>query len=223
MRMISRRRLILSYTIQQKLYATFVPNFKVLGSVVPEKFLTKTKFTHKPTHTYTHKPCYWQDKIYIPPKYFVYRGYNNIKPKHNISTNGGMDEWKAENYIPRSCLGSNHFMTKSLWNIYGWTGVLTHNPWITNPTHSRARRKECGTADLNSENENWVSHCAPLLTARETEHWSTVWSPWQKVSLGCHLHLQILLPELSHVTRKSVLRGVRPRGFKPAWTATETS
>ena len=43
-----------SLTQYNKLYPTFVPDFKILGSVVPEKSLTKKKFTHKPTH----KHCY---------------------------------------------------------------------------------------------------------------------------------------------------------------------
>ena len=38
--MVSRRRLILFYTIQ-KSYPTLVPDFKILGAVVPEKSLTK--------------------------------------------------------------------------------------------------------------------------------------------------------------------------------------
>ena len=32
----------------------FVPNFKILGAVVPEKSLTKKKFTHRQTDTHTH-------------------------------------------------------------------------------------------------------------------------------------------------------------------------
>ena len=38
--MISRRRLILFYTVQQDI-STFVPNFKIIGAVVPEKSLTQ--------------------------------------------------------------------------------------------------------------------------------------------------------------------------------------
>ena len=44
----------------------FVPNFKILGQVVPEKSLTEKKFTHKHTHG--------KSKNYIPPIYFVYGG-----------------------------------------------------------------------------------------------------------------------------------------------------
>ena len=36
-----------------------VPNFKILGTVVPEKSLTKKKFTHTQTHG--------KGKNYIPP------------------------------------------------------------------------------------------------------------------------------------------------------------
>ena len=38
---ISSSMLILFYTIQQVIYTTFVPNFKILGTVVPEKSLTQ--------------------------------------------------------------------------------------------------------------------------------------------------------------------------------------
>ena len=175
MRMISRRRLSLSYTIQQVISNICTkfqsPRFSSSWEIFDEKKNLHTNI-HTHTHTHTHTHCYWKDKNYIPSIYFVYRGYNNIKPECNLNTNGGMDERKTENYIPRSYRGSNHFMTKSLWKICGWTGVRTHNPWITNPTHSWARQNEWGTADLNSENENWVSHCAPLLITREIEHWS---------------------------------------------------
>ena len=39
--------------IKKKLYRTFVPNFKILGSVVPEKYLTKKKFSPPPPPTHT--------------------------------------------------------------------------------------------------------------------------------------------------------------------------
>ena len=43
----------------------FVPNFKILDAVVPEKSLTKKKFTHRQTHTDQH--CYGKGENYIPP------------------------------------------------------------------------------------------------------------------------------------------------------------
>ena len=50
---ISRRRPILFYTIQQVI-PNICTNFKILGTVVPEKSLTKNKvYTH--THTITEK------------------------------------------------------------------------------------------------------------------------------------------------------------------------
>ena len=59
--MISSRRLILFYN---KSYPTFVPNFKILGAVVPEKSLTKKKSLH--THTQTHTNIA-DSKAHIPP------------------------------------------------------------------------------------------------------------------------------------------------------------
>ena len=56
-----------SYTIQQ----VNVPNFKILGRVVPEKSLVE-----KSLHTYTHKHCYRKDKNYTLPIYFVCWGIN---------------------------------------------------------------------------------------------------------------------------------------------------
>ena len=53
----------------------FVPKFKILGAVVPEKSLTKKNthrqtdtYTDRLTHTHTHtdKHCYEKDKNYIP-------------------------------------------------------------------------------------------------------------------------------------------------------------
>ena len=53
----------------------FVPNFKILSQVVSEKSLTEKKFTDRQTN----KHPYEKGKNYIPPKYFVYRGYNKRK------------------------------------------------------------------------------------------------------------------------------------------------
>ena len=51
---------------------SFVPNFKILSQIVPEKFLMEKQFTHRQTH----KHCYRKGKNYIPPIYFVYQGYD---------------------------------------------------------------------------------------------------------------------------------------------------
>ena len=60
--MISRRRLILFYTIQA------IPNiytkFQILDIVVPEKSLMKKKFTH--TQTNTHTQLLKRQKLYTP-------------------------------------------------------------------------------------------------------------------------------------------------------------
>ena len=50
----------------------FVPDFKILGQVVAEKSLTEKKFTDRQTHKHKDR----KGKNYIPPIYFVYRGYN---------------------------------------------------------------------------------------------------------------------------------------------------
>ena len=55
-----------SLTQYNKLYPIFVPNFKILGSVVPQKSLTKKKFTHKPTHTHTQTLLLKRQKLYTP-------------------------------------------------------------------------------------------------------------------------------------------------------------
>ena len=64
--MVSRKKLILSYTYNMS-FPKFVPNFKILGSVVPEKSLTKKKKkknVYTQTHIFTEKT-----KNYIPPIY----------------------------------------------------------------------------------------------------------------------------------------------------------
>ena len=50
----------------------FVPNFKILSQVVSERSLTEFFFTDRQMH----KHPYGKGKNYIPPIYFVYRGYN---------------------------------------------------------------------------------------------------------------------------------------------------
>ena len=53
-----------------------VPNFKILSLVVSEKSLTeKSLQTDKQTHRLTDKHSYRKGKNYIPPIYFVCRGY----------------------------------------------------------------------------------------------------------------------------------------------------
>ena len=50
----------------------FVPNFKSLGQAVPEKTLAEIKLTDRQTDRHPYR----KSKNYIPPIYFVYRGYN---------------------------------------------------------------------------------------------------------------------------------------------------
>ena len=57
-------------------YTGGIINLKILGTVVPEKYLAEKKFTHKLTDTHTHTHTHRKGKNYIPPIYFVYRGYN---------------------------------------------------------------------------------------------------------------------------------------------------
>ena len=52
-------------------YPMFLPNFKILGAVVPEKSLTKKNVN---THTHTDKQCYGKDENYIPPYTLYARG-----------------------------------------------------------------------------------------------------------------------------------------------------
>ena len=52
----------------------FVPNFKILGAVVPEKSLTKKKVytqTHKHIHTHTDQNYYGKDENYIYTPYIL--------------------------------------------------------------------------------------------------------------------------------------------------------
>ena len=48
-----------------------VPNFEILGAVVPKKSLMKKK-----VYRHTDKHCYERDENYIPSIYFVCQGYN---------------------------------------------------------------------------------------------------------------------------------------------------
>ena len=75
--LISRRRLILSYTIQEVIpnICTKFQNPRCSSSweIFDEK---KSLHTHTHTHNY-----WWKDKNYIPPTYFVCRGYNYFMTK----------------------------------------------------------------------------------------------------------------------------------------------
>ena len=71
---------------------SFVPNFKILGQAVPEKSLTEKK-----VYTHTNKQTHGKSKNYIPPIYFVYRGYNKSLTENFIRekekwTNKGTDK-----------------------------------------------------------------------------------------------------------------------------------
>ena len=76
--LISHMWLILYYNLS---YLMFVPNFKILGQAVPEKSLTKKKLTDRQTDRHTYR----KSKNYIPPIYFVYRGYNKGTDKPYVA------------------------------------------------------------------------------------------------------------------------------------------
>ena len=68
--MISSRRLILSDTVQQG-----IPN--ICTKFQNPRFSSSWEiFDENKVYTQTHKHCYWKDKNYIPPIYFVYWAYN---------------------------------------------------------------------------------------------------------------------------------------------------
>ena len=67
--------LLLKWPSYNKLYQTFVPNFKILGSVVPEKSSTKKSLHTNPTPTHTNTVTEKTKTIY--PLYTSYtRGLN---------------------------------------------------------------------------------------------------------------------------------------------------
>ena len=82
MRLIIRRRLILSYIIQEvipNICTKFQnPSFSSSWEIFDEKKSLHTNAPPPPPSslTHTHKHCYWKDKHYTPPMYLVYRGYN---------------------------------------------------------------------------------------------------------------------------------------------------
>ena len=56
-------------------YPMFVPNFKTLDTVVPEKSLMKKKKKKKKDNKITHRQTWiWKAENYIPPIYCVCRG-----------------------------------------------------------------------------------------------------------------------------------------------------
>ena len=65
-----------------------MPNFKILGAVVPEKSLTKRKVY---AQTDTDEYGYRKDVNYIPPTYFVCREY---KKKGGGGGGGGLQTIK---------------------------------------------------------------------------------------------------------------------------------
>ena len=73
---------------------------KILGQVVAEKSLSKKKFTHKHTHTNG------KSKNYIPPIYFVYRGYNYFSLEQKTqNTVYAMHLSSVRHQIPRVAQG----------------------------------------------------------------------------------------------------------------------
>ena len=66
---ISRRRVILSYTIQQ-----VIPN--ICTKFQNPRFSSSWGIFDAKKSLHTHKHIYWKDKNYIPPIYFLYQWYN---------------------------------------------------------------------------------------------------------------------------------------------------
>ena len=108
----------------------FVPNFKILIQVVSEKYLTEKKFTDRQTN----KHPYGKGKNYIPPIYFVYRGYNQATQKQLVGydlTNEVLLGYRSRNLLV-------------LKNTVGRTGTVVsvadygpRGPWFeTWPQHS---------------------------------------------------------------------------------------
>ena len=75
--LISRRWLILSYTIQLTIPNVCTKFHHPMSSGSREIFDRKKVYTH--TRTHTHKHLHRKSKNYIPPIYFVYAGGINIK------------------------------------------------------------------------------------------------------------------------------------------------
>ena len=93
MGMISRRKLFLSYTIQQVIPNICTKFQNPMSSSSWEIFDEKKVYTQTPSHT--HERCYWKDKNYIPP---LYQGYKN--PRFSSSSWEIFDEKKSLHTTP---------------------------------------------------------------------------------------------------------------------------
>ena len=112
-------------------YQMFVPNFKILGQVVAEKSLTK-KSLHTNTHTEKAKTIYplytsytggIKSKNYIPPIFFVYRGYNEKK--------GNVDFLDAQGKLTMWSLIRSGQISKSS-KLWGFFHTLVRSGRISN-------------------------------------------------------------------------------------------
>ena len=82
----------------------FVPNFKILSQVVAEKSLTEKKFTDRQTNT---QILGQKRQNYIPPIYFVYRGFNEsseIRTHLAYRDNAKLELMFMKHYAPNRCL-----------------------------------------------------------------------------------------------------------------------
>ena len=111
MGMISRRTLILSYTIQQvipNICTKFQnPRFSSSWEIFDEKKCLHT--TQHPPPPHTHKHCYWKDKYYIPPIYFVYRGFNEFQNMRKSRSMTKPTKWPMRPVKTQIRLGTRPF------------------------------------------------------------------------------------------------------------------
>ena len=168
--MISRRRLILFNRIQ-KSYSTFVPNFKILGSVVAEKSLTKKKvYTH--TNKHTHKQLPKRQKLYTP-YILCMPGYN--KSSHPITC---IMCWKLPHLQKYGlCHEKNLFMP------------YANNKDADQPTHPHAQ-----PAHLGSLISTFVVHCLDSTILVLPEHEI---SRLQLVSVAEQAGLSLTWPQIT--------------------------
>ena len=78
----------------------FVPNLKIIGTVVPEKSLTKKKFTH--THTRKKQKIKQKvSKAHIPPAVAI-TGHTTLNGEKEKWTNQGTDKQYVAEFFKHS-------------------------------------------------------------------------------------------------------------------------